>query len=364
LKLKEPNIFKVLGIDNYEIRHSNFLGWLLNPNDTHGLNNYFLNRFLQDVLLDDRAVGVSVVEVPSIDNKKVEIRREWKNIDLLINTENFVVCIENKIWSSENSGQLKKYKRIIENEFPTKKHIFVFLSPYGDEASLKNIYINYSYERIIDILESMLNSSSLYLNKSVSGYIRDYLTILKQNLMGNDNVNSLAEELYKNHQELFDFVFQNKPDHRSYLTEKLQNFIKKKEWVEGSKNKNYVRFTTSSLTGFLPAYEIQNGGWKGKEPLLFEFILWSDSYIYFQVAVSPGNKQESIKDWLDEFENSTMIGKKTWSTFFQRKLSFNYQTINDLKNKEFDDELKQFLVDVNEIVLTVEKKIKSKIENI
>ena len=31
----QPNIFEVLKLQHYEIRHSNFLGWFLDPNDNH-----------------------------------------------------------------------------------------------------------------------------------------------------------------------------------------------------------------------------------------------------------------------------------------------------------------------------------------
>ena len=33
--LKAPNIFSILGVSRTEIRHSNFLGWLLDPNGSH-----------------------------------------------------------------------------------------------------------------------------------------------------------------------------------------------------------------------------------------------------------------------------------------------------------------------------------------
>jgi len=40
------NIFRSLNIIDNEIRHSNFLAWLLDPSETHGLGDYFLNLFL------------------------------------------------------------------------------------------------------------------------------------------------------------------------------------------------------------------------------------------------------------------------------------------------------------------------------
>ena len=45
LGLQNPNIFEILKISKTEIRHSNFLSWLLNPNGSHQLGDVFLKRF-------------------------------------------------------------------------------------------------------------------------------------------------------------------------------------------------------------------------------------------------------------------------------------------------------------------------------
>lgn len=39
----ELNIFDVLKISRAEIRHSNMLGWLMDPNENHGLGDSFLD---------------------------------------------------------------------------------------------------------------------------------------------------------------------------------------------------------------------------------------------------------------------------------------------------------------------------------
>ncbi len=356
VKLKEPNIFKVLGVSDYEIRHSHFLAWLLDPNESHGVGDYFLNRFLQDVFLDERAEGMSLVSIPSIDNKKVEVRREWKNIDILVITEGFVVCIENKIWSGEHGGQLKKYKKIIEDEFK-KKPVYVFLSPHGAEASLKDYYINYSYESIIDILDSMLNRPSFHLGQNVTTYIQDYVTILKQNLMGNDNINELAEELYRNHHELFDFVFQNKPDHRSELSVILKKEINQRNWVKGSKSKNYVRFSTPAIQEIIKPYENRNGGWSGHEPLLFEFGLWSERDFSFKLSVAPGDLSQKIKEVVLKCEDVTIDEKKEWITFFKIVMKINYSVNEDLNSTDFKNNLNAFNKRAFDIVKRVEEQI-------
>ena len=81
-----------------------FLAWLLNPNESHNLRDTFLKHFLLDIS----------VEFDTLNFQDFEIRREWKNIDLLIITNGFAVCIENKVDSQEHSNQLVRYKEIIK----------------------------------------------------------------------------------------------------------------------------------------------------------------------------------------------------------------------------------------------------------
>mgnify|MGYP005654573141 FL=1 len=38
-RLEDTNVFSILGLENYEIRHSNFLAWVLNPHETHNLGS-------------------------------------------------------------------------------------------------------------------------------------------------------------------------------------------------------------------------------------------------------------------------------------------------------------------------------------
>lgn len=44
-KYDSPNCFKIIGNDHFENRHTNFLAWLLNPKDNHGLRSEPLRFF-------------------------------------------------------------------------------------------------------------------------------------------------------------------------------------------------------------------------------------------------------------------------------------------------------------------------------
>jgi hypothetical protein len=83
LGIKNPNIFQILRITKKEIRHSNFLSWLLDPNQSHKLGDIFLKRFLREVFSSDKFEEIDQVDVEGMNLSEFTIEREWKNIVLL-----------------------------------------------------------------------------------------------------------------------------------------------------------------------------------------------------------------------------------------------------------------------------------------
>lgn len=113
------NIFDVLKISSAEIRHSNMLAWLLDPNENHGYGDKILAGLFQKVVNNDSAGKYDVCSLLLMDLDEFEVAREWKNIDILLtsNKEKTVIVIENKIWSGEHDDQLKRYRQIVEKNF-------------------------------------------------------------------------------------------------------------------------------------------------------------------------------------------------------------------------------------------------------
>src|SRR6266704_3440019 len=103
------NIFDALAISQTEIRHSNFLAFILDPAESHGQGQLFLKAVLMDLLKEAPAElrPLSPIDLDGTDLRGVEIRREWKHIDLLITCRKpqFVVVIENKVGSYDHSNQ-------------------------------------------------------------------------------------------------------------------------------------------------------------------------------------------------------------------------------------------------------------------
>lgn len=115
------NVFEILGTVNTEIRHSNMLAWLFNPNEVHELKDLFIKKFIE-VYLNKVTVQKDdsfILKMLLRDFDDVTVRREWNHIDILLISEanKVVIAIENKIWSKESKGQLKRYQNVIESEF-------------------------------------------------------------------------------------------------------------------------------------------------------------------------------------------------------------------------------------------------------
>jgi len=368
LGLKNPNIFQVLRIAKNEIRHSNFLSWLLDPNQSHKLGDIFLKRFLREVFSSDKFSGIDQVDVEGMDLSSAVIHREWKNIDILITLENVVVCVENKVLSKEHSNQLKRYKDIIESQYPEHHKTFVFLTPEGDTSeSESDTYEPISYEFIISSLERIKSVYGSSLNEQVRNYISDYITIIKRELMGTDELTELSKKIYQNHKELFDFIIERKPDVLDEVRSIFDRLIEERGWILGSPGKSYLRFTTPIIS-HLTYINTNSNGWRNKESFLLEFVMNpSKNRMNSKTVISPSDPNyntERLSEILMEIEGfKTPYGKK-WLVNYQKLVKFPFSNLDDLSKEEIENEFNKILDGFEPIVKLVEDKFIEKREEI
>lgn len=360
LGLRAVNIFDILKVTRTEIRHSNFLGWLLNPDESHGLNEIVLVRFLRTIFSDSRANGLNSLDADSLDFSKVEIRREWQSIDLLLIIDGVVVCIENKFDSSEHSNQLKRYFDIVSNNFSEFKKVFVLLSPYAQSAENESeIYIEYSYQQITELLERILLVFGETLSEKVSSYIRDYTQVLKRTIMQTDELNALAERLYKNHRATLDFIFENRPDTEQRVRKLFQKKIELAGWKLGSEHKGYARFLTPSLDSIIPRYSFSNG-WPKKEAFLFEIdFFWYKKDLVFKSVISPGEEEVMgiLADIISKVEGAIKPMGKKWICHFIVKSKFDMEKMSELTDEEIFERINQLWPSIESVVSKIETAI-------
>ena len=364
LGLHNPNIFEILRVSKTEIRHSNFLSWLLNPNGSHQLGDIFLKRFLREVFLSDKFNDINQVDVEGLDLSNVEVYREWNNIDILIKLDKIVVCVENKILSGEHSNQLSKYKKVIENNFPKEKKTFIYLTPEGNPSkNEQDTYQPISYDFIIDSLDRIISIYENSINQKVLLYITDYITIIKRELMGTDKLSQLSQKIYTNHKELFDFINEHKPDIHLRLNKIIQEEIEKRGWILGSISKVYIRFLTKPIEKYI-YYNKTSNGWKKGESFLFEIQLSTEktNKIYFKTVISPCDKNynrkrcEEIISSIDGFKKSR---GSSWSSSKNISGKLDYQLIHSLNDDDVRVIINSFLDKCLDTIQLVEDKITS-----
>ena len=119
LKVREPNLWSILGISLKEILVSKFLAWMLNPSSIHSFGTAFLKHFLIQALRTEAGKQVRLrpvnILVKDFSNAIVETE-EWlglRRCDILIRDEldGFLCIIENKVTSMESVEQTWDYYR-------------------------------------------------------------------------------------------------------------------------------------------------------------------------------------------------------------------------------------------------------------
>ncbi len=361
LELKNPNIFQILRISNNEIRHSNFLSWLLDPNQSHKLGDVFLKRFLREIFSSNKFSEIDQVDVEGMDLSKVDIRREWENIDILIELEDVVVCIENKVLAKEHSNQLTRYKDIIQRNFPDKYKTFVFLSPDGSDSQNEiDSYEPISYDFIVDSLDRILSVYGDSINQQVTNYIKDYIIILKRELLGTDKLTELSNKIYRNHKDLMDFIFDHKPDLVDRLRKIMIDEVAKRGWILGSENKYYVRFLTPTIKPFI-YYNQKKVGWNKGESFLFEIYLYPQSNkLNFKTVISPSEKPynpQRFEEILLEIKGFRESKGNKWLVNKDKKQNFIYEDIPTMSDEEIEIIVNDFYDKITPIVKQVEEKL-------
>jgi hypothetical protein len=270
---KEINFFEITGIVNAEIRHSNFLSWLFDPNETHGLGDTFIRRFLNQVFYDS---GLSIIDVSMMDYDSFEVRREWQKIDILLvsTEEKVVIAIENKVQSTESKGQLEKYRKIIESNFPEFKKHYIYLTLEGEEPSETDYWMVATYSHVEDQLSTILQLTNSISNESRQ-LINNYISMIRRNLLMDKELQELCWKIYRKHKTALKTIFDVTQGSTSVLSSEIKSLLESNRHKWGIiynpaySSTTVIRFTTPFMEKLMPK-ESTGYGWKNGYKFLYE----------------------------------------------------------------------------------------------
>lgn len=148
---KEKNgktFLEIARCPHYENVWSNILAFYLNPNAEHGFGDMLLRTFMQLIGIDNKEYNPETVKIDR------EYRTANNNrLDIVIETDTFVLGIENKVRSGLNND-LFDYSGTIENLAKGKQTYKIVLSKY--KCRCDDGFVNVLYN---DLIKQVVNAS-------------------------------------------------------------------------------------------------------------------------------------------------------------------------------------------------------------
>jgi hypothetical protein len=269
------NIFDALRITRKEIRQSNFLAFILDPAESHGQGQLFLKALLMDLLKQappDRR-PLSPLELDGTDLRGIEIKREWKYIDLLITCKElrFAVVFENKIDTQEHSNQLLRAQWTMTDYYPDLRPLYIYLTPGGDKPSEES-WLPYTYADIHRVLQRARNLYQNAIGDDVLVFLDHYLNLLGTRFMNDEKLDELCRRIYKNHRQALDLIWERVGSTKSAaLTETADVLEQDPRWHISYRSGKLLDFVPKNWREWLPLFRV------GDDPQAWIFVEFASS---------------------------------------------------------------------------------------
>lgn len=365
--------FEAIGMVNQEIRHAQFLSYILDSNRPHGFGDIYLRSFLQIAAEDAHeqlsdTPGLRPIDIHLLSFEEARVIREKDDIDLRIiipqsakNSQGeIVLAFELKIKSSETPKQLQKYTEILNKLYPFARIVRFYLTLKGDDPNEQNkaTWVAVSLDRVIDRFENLCQKEVG--SDDARSFVRAYTKMMRRKHVPSERSREreLAQILWAKHKEALDFLVDQRPNaNRDFL----DHLIEKREVI--SKAVSPEGFTIKvdenrAGSGWLFLYvekwekleKVKNAKDGG---MLFGVSIgpYGTNKVHASWTIVPGEK--SARDTLyDNLRNRNLItptrGRRgeRWTTTDRKPFELRETTIEKARDGDFSDfldEIKEFI---------------------
>ena len=372
----EDNLFDILKISEAEIRHSNVLAWLLDPQKSKEVGKFFLRKLF--ILMMDRMETFNAADLIVDNFDDVVVRREWLHTDLLVilrkkSVPNFVLCIENKVKSKQGKRQLEGYRKRLESQskfkdVKKKNRICYLFLRVKDESPNDKDWIEIDYNDVGKIINEALTRCSM--SQDSRYFLTQYLSTLRKNgMMDDQEMMDLAQKIYNKHKEALDYIYNNVQNEDALKFNHYRKWLNKSGFIKRqSEMSSALIFSTKTLYSQL---------FKGLEIDGLDLI----PYCYYEIQKRSMNsiklvlhttdkdefleKREDIKNRLHELRK-VLVNKSNddweWTSVGKTSINvesyFNKHDVNDDDDNELMKILDSSLEKCESAILEKIKKVK------
>ena len=244
------NLFRILSIERYELKHSALIANLLDPKGSHGCDDAFLRAFFE--------IALKGTAYPFESSTPPHSYTEYYTgpiagdtggrIDILVESKSshYGLIIENKIYAGDQDKQLTRYDNYGKETFGADGYLLVYLTLYGYDASKESTatksaeevgYLRLSYaEDILRWLEQCvrLADNKPLVRESLNQYIRTIKQLTYQD-MNQEDIQKIID-LAVDHPEVV-ATLSSKRDaiaqgiREKYIFAKLKEYADQKGWL-------------------------------------------------------------------------------------------------------------------------------------
>lgn len=250
------NLFSILSIERYELKHSALIANLLDPKGSHGCGDAFLRAFFE-IALKERAYPFEECTLPHSYTEYYTgpiAGDTGGRIDILVKSSHYGLIIENKIYAGDQDKQLTRYDNYGKETFGADGYLLVYLTLYGCDASKESTatksaeevgYLRLSYaEDILRWLEQCvrLADNKPLVRESLNQYIRTIKQLTYQD-MNQENIQKIID-LAVDHPEVV-ATLSSKRDaiaqgiREKYIFAELKKYADQKGWLYDDSESSY-----------------------------------------------------------------------------------------------------------------------------
>lgn len=294
--------FEAVGMVRQEVRHAYFLSHCIDPQRPHGFAAECLRAFMRSAAQAKReweqesaSEDLTSLDVHLMELDSAQVRREWRKIDLLVTIpqEKLVVAAELKIDSGEHSGQLRRYRQIVIEQWPTAngwRHLFLFLTKRGEPPSEADgeDWIPVDMRSLARELDSVVKRQTG--TPEARALLASYLSMLRRHHLQNERLEELAARLWSQHREALEFLMEQQPEradgvfgllyeHRAELAQ-LMSEASGTTVVLDDSTRNNIRFA-------VPSWDQYNCVLRGRD--------WTSSNRLLLIELAPSGDKRSVR---------------------------------------------------------------------
>lgn len=203
---REPTFLEISGFAHFETVISNLLAFFFNTKECHEFGRMFLNALC--TAAGETSSVPKTLETHAVDTEVTT--RAGKRIDIVVETDDLVVCIENKI-NAVLYNDLVEYADHITRAYPSSKAVKIALTlrPVCDGPGLQAGFANVTYRELLGQLRRL---EEHYLQGANPKYVPLYHDLVEtvQRLYGDESLDEALIGFFREHEsEIEELVSQH-----------------------------------------------------------------------------------------------------------------------------------------------------------